>query len=115
MRPSLSWKLRNNEVPNKPLDLTADRSALSRRSASRYPTGVAMKVEHKRIWVKGLLIDCIFGESLDNCPVKELRLLPIEERLDRADSMLEQELDNIIEFHKSCLGKRDGRRPDFYG
>lgn len=74
-----------------------------------------MKAEHKRIWVKGLLIDCIFGESLDKCPAKNLRLLPIEDRMDRADSLSEEELDNIIEFHKECVGKRHGKKPDFYG
>jgi hypothetical protein len=74
-----------------------------------------MKVEHKRIWVRGLLIDCVFGESLDNCPAKDLRSLPIEDRMDRADSLPEEELDNIIEFHTSCVGKRYGRKPDFYG
>jgi len=74
-----------------------------------------MEVEHKKIWVKGLLIDCMFGESLHNCPAKELRLLPIKERMARVDSMSEEGLGQIIDYHKSCVEKRAGRPPDFYG
>ena len=74
-----------------------------------------MKLEHKRVWVKGLVVDCTFGDSFVNCPAKEIRLLPIEERLDRVDAMPEEKLDEIIEYHKSCVEKKVGKKPDFYG
>jgi len=36
--------------------------------------------EQKQTWVKGLLIDCPMGKPLDNCPAKDVRKSPIEER-----------------------------------
>jgi len=74
-----------------------------------------MEVEHKKIWIKGLLIDCTFGEALRKCPARRLRKLPVEARMAIVDSMLEAELDALIEVHKSCVAKRAGRKADFYG
>ncbi len=66
-----------------------------------------MELEHKRIWVKGLLIECTMRKVLDDCPAKELRKLPIEERLKIADEMKADQIEFIIACHKECLRRRD--------
>ena len=66
-----------------------------------------MKLEHKRIWVKGLLIECSMKKVLDDCPAKELRKLPIEERLKIVDKMKAEQIEFIIAHHKDCLRKRE--------
>jgi hypothetical protein len=66
-----------------------------------------MELEHKRIWVKGLLIECTMRKVLDDCPAKELRKLPIEERLKIADEMKADQIEFIITCHKECLRRRD--------
>ena len=66
-----------------------------------------MELEHKRIWVKGLLIECTMRKVLDDCPAKELRKLPIEERLKIADEMKADQIEFIIAYHKECLRRRD--------
>ena len=65
-----------------------------------------MELDHKRIWVKGLLMACTMEKALDDCPVKELRNLPINERLIIVDEMKAEDLESIIEYHKMCLRKR---------
>ncbi|MEN8263004.1 MAG: hypothetical protein ABFR82_06035 [Nitrospirota bacterium] len=65
-----------------------------------------MEMEHKRIWVKGLLIACTLEKALDDCPVKELRNLPIDTRLMIVDEMNEKGIESIIEYHRKCLRNR---------
>lgn len=70
---------------------------------------VELNFEQKKIWVKGLLIDCPIGISLENCPAKDVRSLPIDERLKLVDSMDESQLDQIISHHRSCLNERENK------
>ena len=64
-------------------------------------------LEHKRIWVQGLLIECPMGTALEDCPAKDARALPIEERLKLAAAMDEGQLDQIIGHHRICLHGRE--------
>jgi len=66
-------------------------------------------IEHKRTWVKGLLIDCPMGTAADDCPARDLRTMPIEKRLIVVDTMTSQQVEEVIVFHKQCLQKREGR------
>ena len=52
-----------------------------------------LNVEHKLIWVEGLLIACPFGKALGDCPASDLRELPITDRLELAAQFTEAELD----------------------
>ncbi len=60
----------------------------------------------KRIWAKGLIVECPLKIQLEDCPLKEVRKLPIEERIDIVDKMPLAELDAIVEHHKACQAKR---------
>lgn len=66
-------------------------------------------IEDKKAWVRELLIGCPFDEPLPDCPGCELRKLPIEKRIKAADEMTEKDLDNVINHHKCCLRKREGK------
>jgi len=68
-----------------------------------------LALEHKRIWVKGLLIDCPMGEALDDCPARDLRAMPIRARLIAVDAMTPEQVEEVIVHHKRCLSKREGR------
>jgi hypothetical protein len=68
-----------------------------------------LSFEYKLAWIKGLLIDCPFGKAVDDCPAKDLRILPILDRFKAADRMEENQLDLIIAHHKACLAKRESR------
>ncbi len=68
--------------------------------------------KHKKVWVKGLMIDCPMGIPLVDCPAKEVRDLPIPDRLKLVDEMDIDQLTGIITHHKQCLKKREGPRND---
>ncbi len=71
-----------------------------------------LTLEHKRIWVQGLLMECPMGRSLEDCPAKALRSLSIDERLKLVFDMEEDQIEWIIAHHRECLRKREGKRPD---
>ena len=58
--------------------------------------------QENRYWAKGLLMKCPFGSELPNCPIKELRKLPVRNRMALANSMSDEEIDSIIRHHKDC-------------
>ena len=64
-----------------------------------------------REWVLGLLVECPLGEALENCPLKVLRALPLQEKIVLSQQMDDSKLDDIISFHKRCLKKREGVKP----
>lgn len=67
--------------------------------------------EQKVIWVKGLLIDCPMGKALADCPAKDVRALPIGDRLKLVDEMHPDQITQIIAHHRQCLQQREGARP----
>lgn len=71
-----------------------------------------LTLEHKRIWVQGLLMECPMGRSLEDCPAKDLRSLSIDERLKLVFDMEDDQIEWIIAYHRECLRKRGGERPD---
>ena len=68
-----------------------------------------LALEDKVTWVQGLMIDCPRGKALESCPAKDVRMLPLPERLALVKQMVESQLDEIITHHKRCLREREGR------
>ncbi|MDP6543028.1 MAG: hypothetical protein QGH60_03500 [Phycisphaerae bacterium] len=66
-----------------------------------------LSIEHKRTWVKGLLIECPMGTAADNCPARDLRTMPIPKRLIAVDSMTDEQVEEVVVFHKQCLKRRE--------
>lgn len=66
-----------------------------------------LTLEYKRAWVIGLTFDCPFGKAVDTCPAKEIRKLPIPDRIDIATGMDENQLDQIMAQHQDCLSQRE--------
>jgi hypothetical protein len=66
-----------------------------------------LTIEDQKIWVKGLMIDCPMGKALDTCPAKEVRAIPLRDRLKLVDEMVDEQLSQIIAHHKRCLYERE--------
>ena len=64
-------------------------------------------IEEKKIWVRGLLVACPFGNPLDDCPAKELRKIPLKERLNLVKEMTEDQITQVISHHRVCLSRRE--------
>ena len=60
----------------------------------------------KRIWVKGILVECPFGKSLSDCPANALRNLPLEELRKAVNNMTEGQLEMVIKYHNGCMEER---------
>ena len=61
---------------------------------------------NKRIWVKGILVECPLGKSLSDCPANALRNLPLEELLKAVNNMTEGQLEMVIKYHNNCITER---------
>ena len=61
----------------------------------------------KRVEVVVLIIECPFGEALPDCPLSELRKLPLSERIEHYKLMTDEELGGITAYHEQCLKKRE--------
>ena len=59
-----------------------------------------------RTLLKKVLVNCSFGKALETCPARELRKLPIYERLTMVDEMSDEEVKSILEYHRKCLDER---------
>lgn len=65
-----------------------------------------LTVEHKKIWLLGLLFNCPVGTEKDNCKINGMRNLPYKEREKKVFKMEESELNELIEHHKCCMKDR---------
>ena len=61
----------------------------------------------KRIWIKGLLVDCPLGQPLKGCPANALRNLPIDQFAEIVNKMTKKQINCIIEYHENCCRKRE--------
>jgi hypothetical protein len=60
-----------------------------------------------RIWLKGLVMACPFQSPLPECPLRDIRTLPVSERLKWANGVDKQRVGSIITHHKKCLETRE--------
>ena len=51
---------------------------------------------NKRLWAKGLLVECPFNKPLDDCPLKEIRTLSLKGRMAVIDNMSDDDLDGCL-------------------
>ncbi|MDC0357195.1 hypothetical protein OAO01_00135 [Oligoflexia bacterium] len=61
----------------------------------------------KRAWAKGLAMECPMNEELSDCPLCEVRRLPLAQRVKVVDNMSDADIDNLLEQHIACLKKRE--------
>ncbi|RMG39829.1 MAG: hypothetical protein D6719_12365 [Candidatus Dadabacteria bacterium] len=63
--------------------------------------------KYKKVWARGLIVACPFGKELPDCPLREVRKLPLKERFKILEAMPEEELDRILEHHEKCSARRE--------
>ncbi len=68
-----------------------------------------MEYYNNRTWAIGLIVHCPFDESLDNCPLSDIRKLPVSERLKIVRKMSDEEINKAIGYHKNCYEKRNAK------
>ena len=50
-----------------------------------------MEYRKNRTWAMGLIVSCPFDAPLDNCPLSELRKLPVVKRIDLVRKMSDKD------------------------
>jgi len=63
-------------------------------------------IAEKIIRVLQLAAVCPMGEALQNCPAKQLRTTPVQDRLRLVEGLGESILDEVIAHHKACFDQR---------
>jgi hypothetical protein len=66
-----------------------------------------MDITQKKIWVKGLVIDCPYDVPLADCALKDIRKEPMNTRFIKVNAMSHKQLDEIIAHHRQCLSIRE--------
>jgi len=60
-----------------------------------------------KVWAMGLAISCPYDKEACDCPLKDIRKLPLAERVELVDKMSQQEIVAIVDYHKICFKRRD--------
>ncbi len=60
----------------------------------------------KRIWIKGLTLECPLGEALGDCPLNALRHLPVPQMNQTINRLPDQKVNSIVEIHQQCFNDR---------
>ena len=68
-----------------------------------------LSIEQNRGMLDGLLFECPMGETLDDCPARELRATPIEKQRITVHAMTPEQVEDVVVRHTQCLKKREGR------
>lgn len=60
----------------------------------------------ERSVIEGLLIGCPMGRELDDCPMRERRVMSPENRRIEVGMLSPDELEDVIVHHTQCMKKR---------
>lgn len=60
----------------------------------------------KRIWIKGLTLECPLGVALDDCPLNGLRHLPVAQMNHTINNLNNDQINSIVSIHKHCYHDR---------
>ncbi|WP_372796870.1 hypothetical protein [Pontiella sp.] len=60
----------------------------------------------KRIWIKGLTLECPLGKAMDDCPLNALRHLPVAQMNQTINNLTDEQVESIVGIHQECFHKR---------
>jgi hypothetical protein len=65
--------------------------------------------KNSRVFVFGLAVECPYGKETADCPMKNLRPLPLKTRMENIKSMTSNQMEGILTYHEECLKLRVGK------
>ncbi len=66
---------------------------------------------NKKIWIKGLTLECPMGEALDDCPLNALRHLPVSQMNATINDLSDKQVTTIVKVHHHCYHERLAATP----
>ena len=64
------------------------------------------RLHRKRIWIKGLVMECPHGTPVQDCPLNGLRGLPIHEANSVINGLSDQQANDYMKIHRKCYHHR---------
>jgi hypothetical protein len=65
-----------------------------------------MDMLNKRIWLKGLAMECPLGKPLTDCPLNGIRCLPFQQISSTVNKLSDETVESIAQYHKHCYSTR---------
>jgi len=69
-------------------------------------TTAMQNMQNKRIWIKGLVMECPHGKPTHDCPLNALRHLPIAEANRIINDMPDSSVNGYLHTHRQCYNHR---------
>ena len=60
------------------------------------------KALNKRVWIKGLAVECPLGKPLSDCPLNEARMMPTAQMNHAINSQPGHKLNALYKHHQHC-------------
>ena len=64
------------------------------------------RIQNKRIWIKGLVMECPHGTPVLDCPLNGLRNLPIHEANSVINGLPDKQVTDYLKTHRKCYNHR---------
>lgn len=69
------------------------------------------EVSVARLALHGRILRCPVAENPKDCPLYEIRLLPIEKRIEWLNSKSEEQVEALYSYHIRCMDKKLSANP----
>lgn len=67
-------------------------------------------IEQARAGMHGRILRCPLGNNPKDCPLHDVRILPLEERIMWLDSKTDEEMVKLFILHTHCLERKSAKR-----
>ncbi len=64
------------------------------------------RMQNRRIWIKGLVMECPHGFPVSDCPLNGLRSLPIPEANRVINTLPDKRVTDYMKTHRKCYNHR---------
>ncbi len=65
-----------------------------------------MQIEDRRLWLRILVMGCPLHHAADDCPARDLRLMPPADADKAIAKLTDQQVCALIEYHKICVTRQ---------
>lgn len=69
-------------------------------------TPTSITAEDARLGMCGRILRCPLGDNPEDCPLYEIRKLPIEERVEWLNARTDEEVTELFALHSKCLEEK---------
>lgn len=57
----------------------------------------------RRVWIKGLAVECPLGKPLSDCPLGDTRMLPVAQMSHMINTQSNRKVNDLYRHHLNCF------------